>query len=66
MNATRQPNPVVTFYRAIPNCRASCVAWDADGAGFHYTRYPEGDHYHRTVHHHTIGDPHVPQNRRRT
>jgi hypothetical protein len=22
MNATRQPNPVVTFYRAIPGCRA--------------------------------------------
>jgi prolyl oligopeptidase len=39
----------------IPNCRACSVAWDADGAGFHYTRYPDGDEYHRTVHHHTIG-----------
>lgn len=39
----------------IPNCRACSVAWDADGTGFHYTRYPEGDEYHRTVHHHTIG-----------
>ncbi|MFP5487278.1 MAG: prolyl oligopeptidase family serine peptidase [Acidimicrobiia bacterium] len=39
----------------IPNCRACSLAWDADGSGFHYTRYPEGDEYHRTVHHHTIG-----------
>lgn len=39
----------------IPNCRACSLAWDADGTGFHYTRYPEGDEYHRTVHHHTIG-----------
>jgi prolyl oligopeptidase len=40
---------------AIPNCRAASVAWDPDGGGFHYTRYPEGDEYHRTVHHHTLG-----------
>ena len=40
----------------IPNCRACSVAWDADTTGFHYTRYPEGDEYHRTVHHHTLGD----------
>jgi prolyl oligopeptidase len=40
----------------IPNCRACSVAWDADATGFHYTRYPEGDEYHRTVHHHTLGD----------
>jgi prolyl oligopeptidase len=39
----------------IPNCRAASVAWDVDGGGFHYTRYPEGDQYHRTVHHHTLG-----------
>ena len=39
----------------IPNCRAASVAWDPDGAGFHYTRYPEGDEYNRTVHHHTLG-----------
>jgi prolyl oligopeptidase len=39
----------------IPHTRACSVAWDADGTGFHYTRYPEGDQYHRTVHHHTIG-----------
>lgn len=41
---------------AIPNCRAASVAWDPDGSAFWYTRYPEGDQYHRTVHHHTIGD----------
>ena len=40
----------------IPNCRASSVAWEPDGSGFFYTRYPDGDQYHRTVHHHTIGD----------
>lgn len=38
----------------IPNCRASSVAWEPDGTAFFYTRYPEGDHYHRTVHHHLI------------
>jgi prolyl oligopeptidase len=41
----------------IPNCRAAGLAWDADAGGFHYTRYPEGDEYHRTVHHHTLGAP---------
>lgn len=41
----------------IPNCRAASVAWEPDGAGFFYTRYPEGDEYHRTVHHHTLGQP---------
>ena len=40
---------------AIPNCRAASVAWNADGTGFAYTRYPEGDQYHRTVHHHVLG-----------
>jgi prolyl oligopeptidase len=39
----------------IANCRASSVAWEPDGRGFFYTRYPEGDQYHRTVHHHTLG-----------
>ncbi|MGA1440656.1 MAG: prolyl oligopeptidase family serine peptidase [Ilumatobacteraceae bacterium] len=39
----------------IPRCRACSVAWDAAASGFHYTRYPEGDEYHRTVHHHTLG-----------
>lgn len=40
----------------IPDCRASSVAWEPDGSGFFYTRYPAGDAYHRTVFHHTIGD----------
>jgi prolyl oligopeptidase len=39
----------------IPNTRACSVAWEPDGAGFFYTRYPEGDQYHRTVHHHRLG-----------
>jgi prolyl oligopeptidase len=40
----------------IPNCRAASIAWEPDGTGFAYTRYPEGDEYHRTVHHHALGD----------
>jgi len=39
----------------IPNTRACSVAWEPDGCGFFYTRYPEGDEYHRTVHHHRLG-----------
>ena len=39
----------------IPNCRACSVGWEPDGAGFWYTRYPQGDEYHRAVHHHTLG-----------
>lgn len=39
----------------IPNCRASSVGWEPDSSGFCYVRYPEGDQYHRTVHHHTLG-----------
>ena len=41
---------------AIPDTRACSVAWEPDRSGFAYTRYPEGDQYHRTVHHHVIGD----------
>jgi prolyl oligopeptidase len=41
---------------AIPNTRACSVAWEPDGSGFAYTRYPEGDEYHRTVHHHRLGE----------
>ena len=40
---------------SIPSTRACSVAWEPDGAGFAYTRYPEGDQYHRTVHHHVLG-----------
>jgi prolyl oligopeptidase len=39
----------------IPNCRAAGIAWEPDGTGFYYTRYPHGDEYHRTVHHHRLG-----------
>ncbi|MEX2627036.1 MAG: hypothetical protein WD225_09120, partial [Ilumatobacteraceae bacterium] len=42
---------------AIPHTRACSVGWEPDGSGFCYTRYPEGDEYHRTVHHHALGDP---------
>ena len=41
---------------AIPDTRACSVAWEPDGSGFFYTRYPHGDQYHRTVHHHAVGD----------
>lgn len=40
---------------AIPSTRACSVAWEPDSSGFAYTRYPEGDQYHRTVHHHVLG-----------
>ncbi len=40
----------------IPHTRACSVAWRVDGSGFWYTRYPEGDNYHRHVRHHTIGN----------
>jgi prolyl oligopeptidase len=39
----------------IPDTRACSVAWEPDGTGFTYTRYPPGDQYHRTVHHHRLG-----------
>jgi prolyl oligopeptidase len=43
---------------AIGGTRAASVAWQADGAGFWYTKFPDGDQYHRHVRHHTIGaDP---------
>jgi len=40
---------------SIPDTRACSVAWDPDACGFTYTRYPRGDQYHRTVHHHVLG-----------
>jgi prolyl oligopeptidase len=46
----------------IPHTRHAAVAWDADGRGFTYTRYPEpgsvpaGDeNYHRHVFYHRLG-----------
>ena len=40
----------------IPNCLACSLGWEPDGSAFYYTRYPEGDEYHRTVHSHALGD----------
>jgi prolyl oligopeptidase len=40
---------------AIPDTRACSVAWEPDGSGFAYTRYPPGQQYERTVHHHLLG-----------
>ena len=49
----------------ITRTRAADLAWDPDGSGFYYTRYPapgevpEGEeHYHRAIYHHRLGtDP---------
>lgn len=42
----------------ISATRAASVAWAADLSGFWYTRYPEGDEYHRHVRLHVLGaDP---------
>jgi prolyl oligopeptidase len=42
----------------ISDTRAATVAWWPDSDGFAYTRYPEGDEYHRHVRAHTLGaDP---------
>ncbi len=39
----------------IPDTRAASVGWLPDGTGFLYTRYPDGDEYHRMVYAHTLG-----------
>jgi prolyl oligopeptidase len=39
----------------IPETRAASVGWLPDGDGFLYTRYPEGDEYHRMVYAHALG-----------
>jgi len=42
----------------IPNTRHADMAWLPDESGFYYTRYPEGDAYHRQVYFHSLGaDP---------
>jgi len=42
----------------IPDTRAASVAWELDGAGFWYARYPEGEQYRRHIRHHRLGvDP---------
>jgi prolyl oligopeptidase len=39
----------------IPETRAASVGWLPEASGFLYTRYPEGDEYHRKVYAHTLG-----------
>ena len=39
----------------IPNCRMCSLSWEPDDAAFCYSRYPEGDEYHRTIHRHVLG-----------
>lgn len=39
----------------IPHTRAASVAWEPDGSGFFYTRYPDGGEYHRSVFWHALG-----------
>ena len=43
----------------IPDTRAASVGWWPDNTGFAYTRYPEGDEYHRHVRAHRLGDVHT-------
>ncbi len=47
----------------INDCRAASVAWEPDGQGFYYTRYPKKgsvpageENYNRRVFHHRLGD----------
>jgi prolyl oligopeptidase len=42
----------------IPDTLAASVGWEPDGLGFVYTRYPDGDDYHRHVRSHRLGDDH--------
>jgi len=39
----------------IPETRAASIGWLPDATGFFYTRYPEGDEYHRKAYAHTLG-----------
>jgi len=55
---TRQDLPL-----AIERARGASVAWQKDGEGFYYTRYPRRqdvaageEYYHRKVFHHRLGD----------
>jgi prolyl oligopeptidase len=40
----------------IPDTRACSLDWEPDGGAFVYTRYPDGDEYHRHVRRHVLGD----------
>jgi prolyl oligopeptidase len=65
-NATLRVRDVVTgkdLPDAITRARHCSLAWQPDGKGFYYTRYPASgsvpageEEYHRTVFHHRLGD----------
>lgn len=40
----------------IPDTRAASVAWWPGNSGFAYSRYPDGDEYHRHIRTHRLGD----------
>ncbi|CAN5627876.1 prolyl oligopeptidase family serine peptidase [soil metagenome] len=48
-------DPATEHIEDIPDTRACSVAWEPDGSGFFYTRYPAGEEYDRTVRHHRLG-----------
>ena len=49
------PPMVSALSDVIPHTRAASVAWEPDGSGFFYTRYPDGGEYHRSVFWHGLG-----------
>lgn len=61
----RDVNAAADSALEIPNTRSCEVAWDGDGQGFHYTRYPAAgsvpagdENYYRKVYYHKFGtDP---------
>jgi prolyl oligopeptidase len=61
--ATGKKRPDVIPHICFPTA-GGCVAWDADGTGFWYTRYPrEGErpkedlNFYQQVYYHKLGDP---------
>ncbi len=61
--ATGKPRPDRLPRISLPT-GGGCIAWDADGAGFCYTRYPRGVersnedlNFYQQIYHHRLGDP---------
>ena len=61
--ATGKPRPERLPRISLPT-GGGCIAWDADGAGFCYTRYPRGVErpkedldFYQQIYHHRLGDP---------
>jgi prolyl oligopeptidase len=61
--ATGRPRPDRLPRSSLPT-GGGCVAWDADGAGFCYTRYPRGVerpkedlNFYEQIYHHRLGEP---------